>query len=196
MAEDTLDVLDEPKMAGGRQAQAMMTLGAEKPPAGDAVTEELIADGLAWFMEDAEADVAAAVATITVDVAPAGRPARMLTVKIRPIGPDVLKRAREEGERAANRAQRRQGSGADPHRTALYIAAYAIVEPDLLEAARLKGVAIPADATLAAMQVLAHRFQHKPMLIDQISDRVLGISGLDDADVADVGSAAVRAGKP
>ena len=59
------------------------------------------------------------------------------------------------------------------------IVAAGTVEPDLQQIAAQMGA-----PTIAAM--LLRRFSHKPGLIGQISGEIMGLSGFDDEDVAEV----------
>jgi hypothetical protein len=59
---------------------------------------------------------------------------------------------------------------------------YGTVEPDLAEAARRKGLTAP-DPAWGPMQIVKHRFRHKPGLVDQLTAEIFDISGFDEEDV-------------
>lgn len=139
---------------------------------------------LAWLLEDTPDDDEERFKTLTINIG-RGTTERWIDWTIRSIDRDVL-RAIQRGAQGNRQARRGRGGPGeiDAGEANLRIVANATVEPDLREAARRKGVQMDSpDPMYAPMQVLRHRFQDKPGLIDQIAGEVMDISGYDEEDV-------------
>lgn len=167
----------------------------------EAIPEAVIVDAMAWFLEDAPRDPSADHVTLNVNVADAGAPeAKWAQFTIRPLSDEEVQRAQRFARQRGNRAERRAGQQAAADQApnvfeqSAYMVAQALVKPDLLEVARLKGMPVSADPTLMTVQVLKARFARRPGVIVNLAGRVMDISGYDESDVAYLAQTAATAG--
>lgn len=144
------------------------------------VPEQITA--LDWFLSDAPVAVEY---TFDINI---GNPRDQRWVKwtIQAVDVDVLRRIRKEAE-GPRRTRRARQPGETPEVDQQEMSARIVVagtiDPDLRGIARMKGAPEHPDPDVAAIQVLKHRFRHKPGLIDQLSIEVMALSGYDDEDI-------------
>lgn len=167
----------------------------DRPGEGDASAAELIratAEGRTlspdevdaateWFLTDEEAPE---TDNFELNVGSPDNP-RWIGWTIRAVDQEVLKRIRREGEQRTGRRSRAAGAipDIDPQEANARIVVEGTVTPDLAEIARRKGIEQIADPMVAQIQVVKHRFRHKPGLVDQIAGRIMDLSGYNEDDV-------------
>lgn len=95
--------------------------------------------------------------------------------EIKPVDLDVLRRIRKSN------TGRRGNEEIDELRANIQITVAGTISPPLGEMAKQRGVAAPEE-------VVRLRFAQKPGLVTQISQKVLALSGYDDADLRDPGA--------
>lgn len=137
---------------------------------------------LDWFLSDAPVAV-----EYTFDINIGNpRDQQWVSWTIRAVDVDVLKRIRKEAEGPRRARRARQPGDAievDQQEMAARIVVAGTIDPDLHEVAKMKGAPDHPDPDVAAIQILKHRFRHKPGLIEQLSLEVMSLSGYDDEDV-------------
>ena len=149
-------------------------------------TEQEVGDALAWFLDDEEPVFRR---TLKLNVGTDEEPKWILWT-FRALSGEEISRIQRESQ--GNRAARRAGQERDPDEVIRRTVAMATVEPDLAEAARLKGVeGSVADPLYGPMQVLRWRFRAKSGLLTQLSGEIMQLSGYDEDDL----QSAVQAGK-
>lgn len=137
---------------------------------------------LDWFLSDAPVPVEY---SFDINI---GNPRDQRWVKwtIQAVDVDVLRRIRKDAE-GPRRTRRARVPGETPEVDQQEMSARIVVagtiDPDLREVARMKGAPEHPDPDVAAIQILKHRFQHKPGLIDQLSIEIMALSGYDDEDI-------------
>ena len=132
-----------------------------------------------WFLADEEP---ADTDTFELNVGSPDVP-RWISWTVRAVDQEVLRRLTRDGGRATRRRGQSGVPDIDPQEANAKIVVEATVAPDLAEIARVKGVQQTADPLFAQVQVVKHRFRHKPGLIDQIAGRVMDLSGYNEDDV-------------
>jgi hypothetical protein len=145
---------------------------------------EVEMDATAWLMDSegpTEEEIAPTSMRINIGTPETGP--RWIIWKVVPLPAGEFKKFRRAA--MGNRQQRRQVMQGDA--TAMddflynrMVVAAATVHPDLQAAAAAKSV---GGIKVDVLDVLAHRFAAKPLLISQISGVVSDISGGDEADV-------------
>jgi hypothetical protein len=137
---------------------------------------------LDWFLSDAPAPVEY---TFDINIG-TPRDQRWIKWTIQAVDVDMLRRIRKEAE-GPRRARRQRQPGepmeVDQQEMSARIVVAGTIDPDLREVARMKGAPDHPDPDVPAIQILKHRFRHKPGLIDQLSLEVMSLSGYDDEDI-------------
>lgn len=168
----------EKEANAGSEAQSQ-TAAVRKVADGkeDASDEELL-DATAWFLSEEEDEEVEQ--EISVNLGTNSRPKKLAWV-IKPVDAAVLRRARTEA-RMGTRAQKRAGTAemddAEFHKRVVLAGS---VEPDLL--------ALTGGNREKALDRLERKFKVKPLLITQISNEIVSLSGLDDEDIQEVEAA-------
>lgn len=139
-----------------------------------------IANATDWFLSTDEEEVAWAY--VPVNVAPAGKPEKIVDFKVQVVDRDEIRSLRRQAEQTNSSGVRE----INEMEANLRIVVEGLLEPNLkdekMRHVRGQYFADPADA-------LAARFAHKPGLIDQLATKVMEISGYNDADVKEVKAA-------
>lgn len=160
--------------------------GGTDPRGVDGLTPEQKVDAMAWLLADTDEGEDTRVETWQFNVG-TEQAEVWIDWTIQPIDADTMTslRQRARGSSGApNRAQRRRGGSEadfDVSLFNLFMVAAATVSPDLADAANRKGVG-SADPLDGPMQLVKHRFQNKPGIVDQIAQKVMLFSGYDEED--------------
>jgi len=174
---EDIRVVDKPEGEEGEEKK--LPEAVEAAAEGRSLTAEQHVDALEWLLADEEEDDSGFTRTLELNIGTAGVKVWMTWV-IRPVDRETLRALRESG----NRRQRRAGQfrEVDTDEASLRIIATATVEPDLVEAARRKGIEAP-DPAFGPMEIIQHRFRRKPGLVDQVVGEIFDLSGYDEEDV-------------
>lgn len=164
-----------PDLAG----RAAVDQAADHP---DAISPQTAQSATDWFLNpDDEESVA--WATLPVNVAPAGKPERVVPFKIQVVDRDEIKRLRKEAT-----FQRPDGTEEiDEMEANLRIAVEGLLEPNVKDDDKLR--VVRGQQYLDPGDALRARFAHKPGIIDQIAGKIVQISGYNSADVKEVRAA-------
>lgn len=150
------------------------------------MTDEQKLDALAWLLQDEEDTDEVATQNWQFNVGTEDAPAWIdWTIKALDSDTMNLLRAQARAEGGSNRAQRRASRGEADFDVTLFnlrMVAAATIEPDLAEAAGIKGVAA-ADPLYGPVLLLRRRFAPKPGIVDQIAGKVMLLSGYDEEDL-------------
>ena len=146
--------------------------GAEKVDGGE------IADATDWLLSDTEDAEEIAVKTVELNV---GTPEHRKVIEwtFRAISGDEMRVVQRRAQQGTSSRRRAMTQGETDNAYAnLLVVTEATVHPDLRAAAQSKGIADPAE-------VVRHRFQRKPGLIDQLAAEIMLFSGYDEDDLQD-----------
>lgn len=168
-----------PKQEDGASAKVKLPESVEDAAAGKTLSAEQHMDALEWLLADEEDEVEL-TKSLDINIG-TSQAKRWVTWVIKPVDQEVLRSIQQA---TTNRRQRRAGQTGDidAETASLRTIVFGTVEPDLVKAAQTKGLEAP-DPAWGPMQVVKHRFRHKPGLLDQLTAEIFDISGFDEEDV-------------
>lgn len=145
---------------------------------GEKANESEIADATDWLLSDAEDEEDIATKTVELNI---GTPEHRKVIEwtFRAISSDEMRIVQRRAQQGTSSRRRAMTQGETDNAYAnLLVVTEATIHPDLRGAAQSKGIADPAE-------VLRHRFQRKPGLIDQLAAEIMLFSGYDEDDLQD-----------
>lgn len=171
----------------GDDAESLVDMAATSPQHAKRMEPQQKVDAMAWLLASDDTIEDSRLETWQFNVG-TEQNQEWIDWTIRPLDADTMtnlrSQARAEGSNRASRRASRGSGEPDFDVTAfnLRMVAAATVEPDLREAARVKGVEA-ADPLYGPAMLLKHRFAVKPGIVDQIAGKVMLLSGYDEDDM-------------